>query len=574
MTSSDSAAHKANFNVAHQIAQCLLRHGVKEVFGQSLPSALHLEASKLGIRQVAYRTENAGAAMADGFARVSGRLGVVTAQNGPAATLLVPGLAEAYKASVPVLALVQEVSRTDVDKNAFQEFNHDDLFRSCAKWIRRIDQVSRVEDYIDMAITHATSGRPGPVVLMLPSDLLIEAAEIVEARDAQLGHYPLDRAMPSEHQLGDVARLIVEADNPVIVAGGGIHLSQAWESLSDLQEQLSIPVATTVMGKGAIDELHPLSMGVVGYFMGKYGATRHMRQLIDDADLIVLVGNRTNQNGTDSWKLFPKAARYIHIDVDPTEIGRNYESIRLNGDANLTLKGILKKAQTQDLTKRQKSRPNFEKLIADAKRRHQEEAASVMRSTATPLRPERVMASLDESLDEQTTVVSDASYSSIWMANYLRSRRAGMRFLSPRGLAGLGWGLPLALGAKAARPDARVVCIAGDGGFAHSWAELETARRMDLDITLILLNNSVLGYQMHAETFRFGEYTDACHFTDVNHVPIAETCGWNAVRVDRADSLDEAIRQSTGPGRHFIEAVVDPAAFPPITFMEPFHDRT
>jgi acetolactate synthase-1/2/3 large subunit len=170
------AGHKLGWCGAHVLARALQRHGVEVMFGQSLPSALHLVAPEFGIRQIAYRTENAGASMADGYARISHKVGVVTGQNGPAAALLVSGLAEALKASVPVVALVQDVRRTQTDRNAFQDLDHPELFRACAKWVRRVGELSRIDDYVDMAFTAAASGRPGPAVLLCPQDLLQEKA--------------------------------------------------------------------------------------------------------------------------------------------------------------------------------------------------------------------------------------------------------------------------------------------------------------------------------------------------------------------------------------------------------------
>ena len=315
---------------AHLVARALQRHGIELLFGQSLPSALYLVTPEFGIRQIAYREENAGAAMADGYARASGRVAVVTSQNGPAAALLVAGLAEALKASIPVIALVQDVRRTQTDKNAFQDFDHPELFRACSKWVRRVPQLSRIDDYIDMAFTVAASGRPGPAVLLLPQDLLVESAANVEnaTRTDNLGRYPLDRTLADPEKIAQAALLLATAKNPLIVAGGGVHISGAHIELAQLQEAAGIPVATTVMGKGAVDERHPLSMGVIGYFMGKGSRTQHLRALIDSADVVLFVGDRTNQNGTDSWTLFPKTARYIHIDIDSQEIGRNYEALR------------------------------------------------------------------------------------------------------------------------------------------------------------------------------------------------------------------------------------------------------
>src|SRR5690606_21153631 len=280
--------------VAHAIAGALRRHGVDIVFGQSLPSMVHLACEELGIRQYAYRTENAGGYMADAYARVSGQAAVVTAQNGPAAALLVAPLAEALKASIPVVALVQDVARDQTDKNAFQDLDHLQLFASCTKWVRRVNEASRIEDYIDQAFVAACSGRPGPVALMLPADLLMQQAA-ASVRTASLGHYPLDPVAPDPERVADAAKILAKANRPLIIAGGGVHSAGATRELAALQEDAHLPVATTVMGKGAVDETHPLSVGVVGYFMGPNGATRHLRTLVEDADVILLIGNRTNQ---------------------------------------------------------------------------------------------------------------------------------------------------------------------------------------------------------------------------------------------------------------------------------------
>ncbi|MGD0026649.1 MAG: thiamine pyrophosphate-binding protein, partial [Xanthobacteraceae bacterium] len=318
--------------VAQTIAACLVRHGIRSVFSQSLPSAVALALEDLGVTQIAYRTENAGAAMADGFARVTGRAAVVTAQNGPAATLLVPGLAEALKASIPVIALVQEVNRPQADRNAFQEIDHFALFSGVAKWIRKPVEPSRVADYVDLAFATATGGRPGPVVLLLPADLLLEEVPAESSRGASLGAFPLDRFMPGADKLDEAADLLAKAKMPLVIAGGGVHLSGASRAVAELQEKARLPVLTTVMGKGAVDEGHPLSLGVAGYALGRLSPARHMRSLIQEADVILLVGTRTNQNGTDSWTAYPPKAKYIHIDVDASEIGRNYEALRLVGD--------------------------------------------------------------------------------------------------------------------------------------------------------------------------------------------------------------------------------------------------
>jgi acetolactate synthase-1/2/3 large subunit len=369
--------------------------------------------------------------------------------------------------------------------------------------------------------------------------------------------------------VAEAADLLAGADCPLVVAGGGVHTSFACEALARLQAAAHLPVATTVMGKGAVDETDPLSLGVIGYFMGTNARTRHMRGLVDRADVVLLVGTRTNQNGTDNWTLFPPGKTFIHLDVDGMEVGRSYESRRLVGDARLGLEALISALARRDLSRRAAARPAVVAEIAAALAEHRRESAKLTASQASPVRPERLMAEIEAVLTPETIVVADASYSSIWVCNYLTARRPGMRFLTPRGIAGLGWGLPMALGAKAAAPDAPVICVAGDGGFAHCWAELETARRMKLPVVLVVLNNQGLGYQKDAEDARYGAHTDAVDFEPVDHAAIAGACGCVGMRVEVADEFGPALRAALEADRPtVIDVLTDPEARPPVTAFE------
>lgn len=566
-----SSTSSSNKTVAHAVARALKRHGVEVIFGQSIPAALFLATPHYGIRQIGYRAENAGSYMADAYARISRKVPVVTGQNGPAATLLVAGLAEALKASIPIVAIVQDVHRKQTDRNAFQELDHLDLFKGASKWIRRVTEAERVEDYVDMAFTAAASGRPGPAVLIVPIDLFNEEVPAgVVSRRASLGTFPLDRVAADPDRVRAAAKLIASAKNPIVIAGGGVHASGAAHALADLQEAASIAVATTVMGKGSVDERHPLSIGIVGYFMGTRGRTRHLRSMVTDADVVVLVGNRTNQNGTDSWQLYPKNAKYIHIDIDGQEIGRNYEAeVRLVGDARLTLEALTAALRAADLTKRRAARKDVESTIAAGRRAAADDLLACVDMNQSPLRPERLMRDLDDLLTEDTVVVSDASYSSIWVTNFLTSRKPGMRFVTPRGLAGLGWGLPYAIGAKAANPKAPVFCLVGDGGFAHVWSELETARRTNLPVVVAVLNNQILGYEKHAEKVIFNDYSDACDFAPVDHAAIARACGCEGIRVDRAADFKAVLATALKAEKTtVIDVITDERAYPPVTAFE------
>jgi acetolactate synthase I/II/III large subunit len=570
MNSAIASTLSGTQTAAQRIALALQRHGVEVMFSQSLPSALILACEDLGIRQISYRTENAGGAMADGYARRSNRIGIVTAQNGPAATLLVPPLAEAIKASVPVLALVQEVNRPHLDRNAFQEIDHLSLFASCTKWARKVTDASRVEDYVDMAIVAATSGRPGPVALMLPADMLTEhASPAAYPRTQRLGSWPLDRPTADPAAVAQAADLIANARCPLIVAGGGVHGSLAHEEIARLQALACLPVAYTMMGKGAVADTSPLTVGLIGNAMGARSLGCHLRSLIDEADVIVLAGSRTNQNGTDNWTLFPSHARFIQIDIDGGEIGRTYEALRLVGDIRETLRALRKLLEDRNLQPHRDRAASLEARIREAREAREHSNAEVSSPDAARLRPEHILKQLNALLTPSATVVADASYASVWISSYLDSRAPGMRFLSPRGLAGLGWGFPMALGARMAQPADPVVCIVGDGGFGHAWGELETAARENLAVTLLVFNNQVLGFQKDAETVKFGRHTGACRFAPVDHSAIARACGLQSHRLEKAADVRPRLEAALRSDQTVVlELMTDPDAYPPLTMFD------
>ncbi|WP_405162649.1 acetolactate synthase catalytic subunit [Nocardia sp. NBC_01499] len=551
--------------VAAAIAENLRARQISEFFGQSLPSLLVLAAEDLGIRQIVYRTENAGGTMADGFARVSGHCSVVVAQNGPAATLLVPPLTEAAKVSIPVVAFIQDVPSPIRNKNAFQEIDHQSLFSGCTKWFDRLDDPDRVHDYIDAAFRAATSGRPGPAVLMLPKDVLeLDAPQTPEHLGPTV--FPLDRIRPPEANIRAAAELLAGAKRPLVVAGGGAVSADAGAALARLSDLASLPVATTPMGKGVVLDTADLSVGVIGNYMGPHGVSHGMREWIGGVDTVLLAGSRTNENGTDGWSLFPREATFIHLDIDPTEIGRNYPSLRLVGDVRTGIDDLAAALRELDLSKRSADRPAVTAQIARSRAEFETTTAAVRTSTRQPLRPERVADEISTLLPDDAIVVADASYSSIWVANYIRATTHRQRFILPRGMAGLGWGLPLALGAKAARPSAPVICLVGDGGFAHCWAEIETAVRENLDVVVLVLNNAILGYQKHAEIVQFGRPTSAVELGHVDHAQIATACGAHGDTIHTDVELREALSKAiVDSATTVLDVITDSDAYPPIT---------
>ena len=547
------------------LAVGLARHGVEVTFSQCFPVRTQHVAPKYGIRQIGFRTENAGGAMADGYARVARRIAVLAAQSGPAATLLVPPLAEAFKASTPILALIEKSAHAEADRNAFQEFDHFALFSSCSKWTRRVDRADRLDDYLDMAIVQATSGRPGPVVLILPSDFMGEQALPSKKRTVKLGHYPLDRVVPTRDRIREAASALASAQRPLIIAGGGVHSSDASAEVVKLSEMGAIPVATTNMGKGTIDERSPLSLGVFGNCMGHGARAQHLRSYASDADLILLVGTRTNANGTASWTLFPPDARFIHIDIDSFEIGRNYEAMRLAGDAKATLAALLDELTEQDFPNRSTNLERIAKSTAAAAAKSDAILDEIGPGRQGAVRPEHLMRTLNPILRPQDIVCADASYSTNWVSTFLSSKTTGARFLEPRGLAGLGWGLPMAMGAKLARPEANVFALVGDGGFAHCWSELEAARRLNIKVVVIVLNNQNLGYQKHGEEWFMHHHSDASDLGPVDHAAIARACDCFGERVASPQAFAPALERAINdPRPAVLDVITDDTARPPL----------
>lgn len=557
-------------NVADAIASALVRHGVDVIFGQSNPTALMLAAEAAGIRQLLYRTENAAGAMADAYARISNRIGVVAAQNGPAAALMVAPMAEALKVAIPMLVLVQEVPVSQRDRNAFQEFDHFALFSGVSKWTRRLDDPNRAAEYVDLAMVAANSGRPGPVVLLLAKDMLLQpSTPSASPRRQELGVFPLDRPRPCSEAVDAAATLLANATSPVVIAGGGVHASQAVTELARLIDVSQLPVATTNMGKGAVDETAPLSLGVAANLTGQNGPAGANRDLISNADVVLLVGTRTNENGTDAWSLTSPDAAYIHIDIDGMEVGRNYEALRLVGDARSALADLAAALSKVDLTKRRENATKLVGKISEGRKQRTQAIAAECLSEATPIMPQRLMAELDRQIRPQDIVVADASYSSVWVTGYLTAQRAGQRFLTPRGLAGLGWGLPFAIGAKLARPDANVVALVGDGGFAHVWSELEMAVREDIPLTMIVLNNAQLAMQRHGENLGFGRSTTAIKFAGVDHAAIAQAVGAIGMRIETPDQFAPALERAITSGHVVLLDVMSSAdAFAPLRIFD------
>ncbi|MFL5802737.1 MAG: thiamine pyrophosphate-binding protein [Roseiflexaceae bacterium] len=530
----------ANITGARFIAETLKGYGITHVFYvDAILRKTMVDLEELGIRRVITHSEKAAAYMADGYARVSHRPGVCMAQSVGAANLA-SGLQDAYLGLSPVVALTGKKPPLFQYRNAYQEVQHGPLFAPVTKYNADVVALAQLPYLLRQAFREATSGAPGPAHL----DLLGHNARALEAAEAALPvvieesftRYPAFRPAPEDAAVERAARAIAAAKRPVLVAGGGVRISEAAAEVVALAEKLSIPLATSVAGKGTILDGHPLSVGVVGTY-----SARCANQVVSEADLVIYIGSHTGDQVTHNWTVPPPGAAVVQIDIDPAEIGRSYAgAIGVVGDAKVALAKLIAalSAKRADDTWLQRAQT----LV----RAWHDEIEPLRRSDAIPIHPERLCKELGDALPENAVVVSDTGYASIWTATMLRLTHPGQTYL--RAAGSLGWAFPAALGAKCAVPDRPVICFTGDGGFWYHLSELETARRHNINSVTIINNNNGFAqgipdvHAMYGD--RPGKPEELYRFESVSFARIAQEMGCRGIRVEHPDEIGGAIRQA------------------------------
>ncbi|MBI2303802.1 MAG: thiamine pyrophosphate-binding protein [Chloroflexi bacterium] len=550
------------------IAEVLRESGVEHCFGFTggqTPLTLGIYDTEMSFFYV--RNEMSASLMADGYARVSMRPGICTASvNG--VPHLATGLHEAWASSIPVVAITNDRNPQELWRNPHSYVDQESLFKPITKWTARVGHIQRLPEITRRALRVATTGRPGPVAVIVPSDILAEEAELSINVDEECGRYPALRPGILREQVDQCAELLLGARRPVIVAGGGVLLSQAWEELRELAELLDIPVGTTQMGKGALPEGHPLAIGVVsGMLTGRGGRGEVAREVLAEADLVLLVGTRTDAAATYGWSLPQPTSTIIHIDISPEEIGRNFPGeIGVLADAQVALREI-----SQELTRHggRATKPAVvggTPRLRDIQRRvaaWREEVAPRRDWDSAPIKPQRLMKELQAFVDSNTMVVADAGNSCRWVANYLDAVTVGRNFIFPRGFPAIGYGFAMALGAQVAAPERRVICVAGDGGFGYTIMELETALRHQIKVVAIVLNNGVLQMERDSMIRGFGRAA-AVDFLPTDFRNIAQAYGCYGVRVERPQDIRDAIASALAQERPAVVDVVTDPQEPPV----------
>jgi acetolactate synthase-1/2/3 large subunit len=533
------------------ILEALEREGVDHIFGYpggaNLPIYQHLhEFPKL--KHILVRHEQGAAHMADGYARASGRPGVVFATSGPGALNLVTGLCTAYMDSVPMIAITGQVVSTQVGRDAFQESDVIGATSSVTKHsylVTKIDQLPRV---IHEAFHIATTGRPGPVLIDVCKDVQQAVAERVTPERLEIPGYRLNGHVDlAGAQLA--ARALAEAERPVILAGHGVILSHAERELQELAESAATPVGTTLLGIGAFPVRHPLSLHMTG-FMG----TGWNLKAVQNADVLMMVGMRVDDRVTARLADYaPKVKTFIHIDIDGSEMGKNVRpQIELVADAKQALEAI-----RPHIGQVNQGRGRWLTQI-DAWR--EEHPLRYKRSNGQ-LQPQDVLIDMYRRADNEAIVVADVGQNQIWAALWWNYDRPGL-FINSGGAGTMGFALPAALGAKFARPDVPVWCVAGEGGFVMTAQELSVAVEHQLDVKIVLLNNFSLGM---VRQFQDDFYGGVRSQVDLTHMPdfvkLSEAYGLPARRVERFEDIApafDAAEQTKGP--FLIDFRIDPEA--------------
>jgi acetolactate synthase I/II/III large subunit len=528
---------------AEAVVEMLKAHGVEVVFGlcgdTSLP--LYDALARLdSIKHVLTRDERHAAYMADGYARLSGKVGVCEGPSGGGATYILPGLVEANESSIPVLAINTDISVSSRNKFTLTELDQRSLMRPLTKWNAVLDRSVDIPKTFRKAFEAMTTGRPGAAHIALPFDVQNGPVERREVwADPTLGSFPSRRVGPDAFFVELAARLLRKAKNPLFICGGGVVLSGAEAELASLAEKLSAPVASTISGKGSIDERCAQSVGVVG----SNGGTPETRAVVDAADVVIFVGCRAGSVTTERWRYpAPGKAKIIHIDVDPAVPGTNYKvDVPLVGDARLCLAALNEALEGH-------RREGDLSFVDGHKRTKFDKFDALARSEDTPIKPERVVSALNQSLDADAVVVADPGTPCPYFSAYYLVRGTGRRFFSNRAHGALGYALAASVGAHFARPQVKTVAVMGDGSFGMCVGELETAVRLRLPITFVVISNAVYGWIKAGQKSGYGERYFSVDFGITDHAKVAEAFGVRSWRVCDPRELTSVLKTAFSHG--------------------------
>ncbi len=523
------------------LARMLAAHNTGPMFGmggfQLLP--FYDAVRRLGLEHHLINDERCGIFAADAYAKVTGRVGVCDATLGPGATNLVTGMVEALNAGSPLVVIVGDANREHAWKNMTQECRQVEILRPAAKEVIRVEAIQRIPASVRRAFAVATSGRPGPVVLDVPEDIahgLFAFSDDAFFADPRNGAVPSLRMRPSG---GDVARAVehlATARRPLILAGGGVHLSGAAKTLQSFAEAQSIPVAHTMTGKGAIACTHALSAGLFGRY------DRIANGLIAEADCLLVIGCKLGEIATKRYSLIPPGTPLLHLDILSDEFSRVVTpTVSMWADAR---EGIMDLHAALDArSKRLRAqRAAYTGEVAARMATWREQVRARLTSNEVPINMARLMHELNNALPAKSWLVADGGFAAHWGGLLYDTKRSGRSFVPDRGFASIGYGLPGAIGATLGAAGAPVVAVTGDAGFNMTLGELETARRLGLAFSLVVVNNAASGYVKALQHLMYGQGGyQSSDLHEINYATVAEAFGCAGIRVENPGELSAAL---------------------------------
>jgi acetolactate synthase-1/2/3 large subunit len=503
------------------LVRMLKLHGVNVIFGlcgdTSLPfyDALYRTAGDL--THVLTRDERHAAYMADAYARVTGRVGVCEGPSGGGATYIAPGVVEANESSIPILAITSDISVSGRGRYTLTELDQEAMFRPLTKFTQVINNAVDLPRILRRAFKEMTTGRPGAAHIGLPYDVqqqFVDEADIWA--EPEYGRYPARRTGPAPDAVDVAAELIAKAKQPLFICGGGVVISGAEHELEILAKKIDAPIATTISGQGSIADDHLLSLGVVG----SNGGTEPTRRVVDAADLIVFVGCRAGSVTTERWRHpAPGAATIVHIDVDPSVMGTNYRpDAAIVGDAKLCLTALIAAVVKKEAS-------GAQQLVSTARKEKYTAFRELAKSNEAPIRPERIVDELQKVLPEDAVIVADPGTPCPYFSAYYEIRDIGRTFISNRAHGALGFALPAVVGAYYGRSGSKCVAVMGDGSFGMSVGELETIKRLDIPVMMVVISNSVFGWIKAGQRSGYEERYFSVDFTRTDHAAVAEAYG-------------------------------------------------
>lgn len=527
----------------HALAEMLKLHEAGPMFGmggfQLLP--FYEACRALGLQHYLINDERCGAFAADAYAKVTNKPGLADATLGPGATNLVTGVVESLNAGIPMVIITGDANREHAWKNMTQEARQLEILRPIVKEVIRVEVVKRIPEHVRRAFAVATSGRPGPVLIDVPEDIA-HAEFAFDVSDFWVDPTTLcaqsRRTRPEGDAIERAAAMLAKSERPLILAGGGVHISEAHDALLALAEAQGIPIAHTMSGKGSIACIHPLSAGLFGRY------DRIANTLVDQSDCLLVVGCKLGEIATKRFQLIGEGKPVIHLEIDPHEIGRTTRTdVALAGDARLGLVDLT--AALHDGGGRLQSRQTYLDELPIRMAEWRAGAADRLESTETPINVGRLMGELNQIMPANGIVVADGGFAAHWGGLMFDTKQAGRHFLPDRGFASIGYGVPGGIGAQlGAGANRRVVSLTGDGGFNMSLGELETARRVGANFVAIVFNNAASGYVKALQHAVFGEGNyQSSDLVEMDYAAIAKGFGCHGIRVSDPERLSGAIAE-------------------------------